>query len=132
MTPNEYIQAVRDEVVRLSMVHRSADQLGAPLIRVLDRHGEYPIYEECGHEHYETVPDLWHPVYDHPDVRLVEDLGLTCTRVYSVCRHCCTEDNAGEYQHEECARHSGPCFPCAEVRGIGAQLGIEWKSEVSR
>ncbi|GAA2772933.1 hypothetical protein [Saccharopolyspora taberi] len=115
MTPDEYVQTVRDEIVRLSIQHTSADQLGMAITSILNAHREFPIYDECDHEH------------DQIDTHVadIEDIGLTCNKIKSACSLCCTEDGGGDYQDERCAdAHTSDCWPCQPWLDAGDALSI--------
>jgi hypothetical protein len=86
----------------------------AALRAVLDKHSEFKIYDECGHQHREG----------DPGVLSIENVGLTCEDgyEYSICRECCT-GGSGEYQTEDCASHDhNRCWPCDTVQAITEAL----------
>jgi hypothetical protein len=68
-------------------------ELRATIERVEAVHRPFGIYDECGHDH--KAPG--------GEVHDIEDVGLTCARLYEICRECCTAD--GEWQTEECIDH---------------------------
>lgn len=140
MSPEEYVQAVRNEITRLSLQHPSADRLGITVTRMLAQHTEFRIYDECEHDHQQIGPPedtrsarCWNgarPIYEQ-GVVLVDEIGLTCNYVYSVCSQCCTDQLHGgdQVQREDCADagndpfwHS--CWPCQAWLDAGGSLGI--------
>lgn len=77
--------------------------------KLLDLHKPYGIWEECEHNH------------DGADgaARYIDDVGLTCNKVYDICRECCSD---GDGQNEACAdgHNHGPNVPrCATVAILG-------------
>jgi hypothetical protein len=76
-------------------------------------HRPYGIYDECDHQHEEAGGD----VID------ASEIGLTCAKLYDVCRECCTDD--GDYQGESCAdgHEHGPDKPICKTAELLDALG---------
>lgn len=79
------------------------------VVRVLELHSPFKIYDECGHEHEET----------EKGVTNVIEIGPVCQDgyMYTVCRHCCT--NVGGFQTEECvSAHDHSTSICETRRAL--------------
>ena len=83
--PTEALLEVADLIKRLDSQRKAIAKLHSP----------FSIYDECGHEHRNAGGD----VFD------VEEIGLTCKRLYDVCHECCapedgqTETCCGDHEH---------------------------------
>ena len=88
--------------------------LVAAVRAVLDLHQPFGIFDECDCEDA-SLEDGKH--------KLVEDVGITCDRMYNVCRECCCDD---VYQREDCANyhdHNILGWQCPTVEAITDALG---------
>lgn len=85
-----------------------AETMEATLERIRDLHRPFAIYDACNHEHGTT---------DEVGVVNIDDIGLTCAKMYDVCRRCCRCDTS---QSEECmAEHDhGPDKPICATSAI--------------
>lgn len=74
-------------------------------------HAPCGIYDTCDHQH--TEPNEQAGIFDIPDV------GITCVKMYDICRFCCMEN--GESQTEQCLDHNhGLGIPiCKTIEIIG-------------
>ena len=86
------------------------------VVRVLELHSPYKIYDECGHEHEET----------DKGVTNVIEIGPVCKDgyMYTICRHCCT-DAMGD-QTEECVGEHDHSTGICETRRVldGAEVTV--------
>lgn len=118
MTPQERAERIAQlrELVKRNQHHPDVrwllDELAAAdarEVKIRELHRPYAIYDECGHDH--TLDDP-----QQPNVVNVNDIGLTCAKMYDICRHCCCEDI---YQAERCLEHNhGSGKPICETRAI--------------
>lgn len=83
---------------------------------VLELHRAVPIYDECECES---------PSPEDGRHKYISEVGVTCNRLYVVCRECCIDD---EYQKEDCANyhnHDPLGSNCSTVRAITAALEVQ-------
>ncbi len=71
------------------------DRLRAKLEAVRKIHDSLAIFDTCNHEHEDA--DESNGIFD------VDNVGITCNKVYEVCRRCCC--GGGDSQTEECLGH---------------------------
>lgn len=92
----------------------------APLAALRDLHRPFGIYDECDHKH-EAVDG---------DVVDVDDIGLTCAKLYDVCRECCLGGN--DSQTEECVEghDHGPGKPICKTAEILAGATVQAEGPV--
>ena len=99
----------RAEVERLT---DERDALAAAVARVRALHRPVGIYDEC-----ECSDEA--KAEGHEDV---EDIGLTCNRIYTVCAECCRDD---VYQTEDCASYHDhkpdEAHHCPTIRALGGE-----------
>jgi hypothetical protein len=77
---------------------------------LLDLRRPFGVYEDCGHRHSEG----------DEGVTCVDDIGLTCAKLYDICAECCRD---GDCQSEACAGHDRDrCWPCPTVAALPAGL----------
>lgn len=104
----EFIAHARADVPALVAEVR---RLRAAEERVRALHRVFGVYDEC---------ECDDPELDglHAEV---EEVGLTCNRLYSICEECCTD--AG-YQREECANYhdhsADEVYHCPTIRALEA------------
>lgn len=88
----------------------SNECLRATIERVRSLHKPFGVYDECDHQH--ESEDTSAGVFDVPDI------GLTCLKMYDICRECCV--GWSDSQSEWCAdaHNHGPGKPLCKTREI--------------
>ena len=92
MAWDEWTTAISEAADALLDAAAERDALAATVERVRALHRPVGIYDEC-----ECSDEA--KAEGHEDV---EDIGLTCNRMYTVCAECCRDD---VYQTEDCASY---------------------------
>lgn len=100
-------------------MYENSENAEEALSAVVALHGEFRIFDECGHEHTEE------------DVKAgrafnVSEVGYVCEDGYrySICRECCRD---GDYQTEDCAtyhKHTADGPQCRTVHAVAEKLGL--------
>lgn len=97
------------------------DRLAATIERVREQHRAVGIYDscECTDEEKET---------GHKDV---EEVGLTCNKLYDICAECCRDD---VYQTETCAAYHdhkpGEAHHCKTMEALARDDGLVYHKDV--